>query len=38
MHKNFGNKGYDQSVTCLAHDLKTLEIRSSKPRTPETLS
>ena len=38
MHKKQGNKGYDQSVTCLADDLKTLVIRSSKPRTPETLS
>ena len=38
MHKNWVIKGYDQSVTCLADDRKTLEIRSSKPRTPETLS
>ena len=38
MHKNWVIKEYDQSVTCLAEDQKTLEIRSSKPRTPETLS
>ena len=38
MHKNWVIKGYDQSVTCLADDRKTLEIRSSKPRTPETIS
>ena len=38
MHKNWVLKRYDQSVTCLADDWKTLEIRSSKPRTPETLS
>ena len=38
MHKNWVNKGYDQSVTFLADVQKTLEIRSSKPRTPETLS
>ena len=37
MHKNWIIKGYDQSVTCLADDRKTLVIRSSKPRTPETL-
>ena len=38
MHKNWVIKGYEQSVTCLADDRKTLEIRSSKLRTPETLS
>ena len=29
---------YDQSVTCLADDLKTLVTRSSTLRTPEILS
>ena len=38
MHQNWVIKGYDQSVTCLADDRKTLDIRSSKPRTPETLA
>ena len=38
MHKNWVLKGYDQSVTCLAEDLKTLVIHTSKPRTLETLS
>ena len=38
MHKNWVWKYYDQCVTCLADDRKTLEIHSSKPRTPETLS
>ena len=38
MHKKLGNKGYDQSVTCLADDLQTLETRSSTLRTPEILS
>ena len=38
MHKNWVIKGYDQSVTCLADDRKTLEIHSSKPRTSKTLS
>ena len=38
MHKNWVIKGYDQSVTCLAGDWKTLEIRSSKLHTPEILS
>ena len=38
MHKNWVIKGYDQSVTCLANDLKTLVTRSSTLRTPETLS
>ena len=38
MHKNCVIKGYDQSVTCLADDLKTLVTRSSMLRTPETLS
>ena len=38
MHKNWVIKGYDQSVTCLADDLKTLMTRSSTLRTPETLS
>ena len=32
MHKNWVVKGYDQSVTYLADDLKTPVIRSSKPR------
>ena len=36
--QKLGNKGYDQSVTCLADDLKTLETRSSMLGTPETLS
>ena len=31
-------KGYDQSVTCLADDPRNLAIRSSKRRTPGTLS
>ena len=35
MHKNWVIKGYDQSVTCLADDLKTLVTRSSMLRTPE---
>ena len=38
MHKNWVIKGYDQSVTCLADDLKTLVTRSSTLRTSETLS
>ena len=38
MHKNGVIKGYDQSVTCLADDLKTLVTRSSMLRTPENLS
>ena len=38
MHKNWVIKRYDQSVTCLADDLKTLVTRSSTLRTPETLS
>ena len=39
MHeKNWVVKGYYQSVTCLADDRKTLEIRTTKPRTPKTLS
>ena len=29
---------YDQSVTCLADDPQNLETRSSKLRTPGTLS
>ena len=33
-----GSKRYDQSVTCLADDPRKLEIRSSKRRTPGTLS
>ena len=36
--EKLGNKGYDQSVTCLADDLKTLVTRSSMLRTPDTLS
>ena len=38
MHKNWVIKGYDQSVTCLVDDQKTLVTRSSTLRTPETLS
>ena len=38
MHKNWVISGYDQSVTCLADDLKTLETRSSTLHTPEILS
>ena len=38
MHKDWVIKRYDQSVTRLADDRKTLLIRSSKPRTMETLS
>ena len=38
MHKKLGNKGYDQSVTCLADDPQNLETQSSKRRTPGTLS
>ena len=38
MHKNWVIKGYDQSVTCLADDLQTLETRSSTLRTPVILS
>ena len=38
MHKIWVIKGYDQSVTCLADDLKTLVTRSSTLRTPKTLS
>ena len=38
VHKNWVIKAYDQSVTCLADDLKTLVTRSSTLRTPETLS
>ena len=38
MHKNWVIKGYDQSVTCLADDLQTLETRSSTLRTPKILS
>ena len=38
MHKNWVIKGYDQSVTCVADDLQTLETRSSTLRTPEILS
>ena len=33
-----GNEKYDQSVTCLVDDPWNLEIRSSKQRTPGTLS
>ena len=33
-----GIKRYDQSVTCLADDPRNLEIRSSKRRTPGTLT
>ena len=38
MHKDWVIKGYDQSVTCLANDLKTLVTRSSTLRTLEILS
>ena len=38
MHKNWVIKGCDQSVTCLADDLQTLETRSSMLRTPGILS
>ena len=38
MHKNWVIKGYDQSVTCLADDLQTLETRSSTLCTPGILS
>ena len=38
MHRKLGNKGYDQSVTCLADDLQTLETHSSTLCTLEILS
>ena len=38
MYKNWVIKGYDQSVTCLADDQKTLVTRSSTLRTPGTPS
>ena len=38
MHKNWMIKGYDQSVTYLADDLRNLGTRSSTLRTPGTLS
>ena len=38
MHKSWVIKGYDQSVTCLADDLQTLETRSSTLRTSGSLS
>ena len=38
MHKNWVIKRYDQSVTCHADDLQTIETRSSTLRTPKTLS
>ena len=39
MHsKKMGIKEYDQSVTCLADDQRTLEIHSNKLRTPENLA
>ena len=38
MHKNGVMKKYDESVTCLADDLQTLETRSSTLRTPGVLS
>ena len=38
MHKNWVIKGYDQSVTCLADDLKTLVTRSSTLRTQGILA
>ena len=38
MHKNWVMNKYDQSVTCLADDMQTLETRSSTFHTPEILS
>ena len=38
MHKKLGNKGYDQSVTCLADDSQNLGTRSNTLRTPGILS
>ena len=38
MHGKLGNKGYDQSVTCIADDLQTLETRSSTLHNPGILS
>ena len=38
MHKNWVMKGYDQSVTCLANDLRNLEIPNNTLRTPGILS
>ena len=38
MHKNWVIKGYDQSVTCLADDLRNLGTRSCMLRTPGVLS
>ena len=37
MHKNWVIKGYDQSVTCLANDLRNLGTRSSTLHTPGVL-
>ena len=39
MHsKKMGIEEYDQSVTCLADDLQTLEIHSNKLRTLDNLA
>ena len=38
MHKKWVIKGYDQSVTCLADDLQSLETRSRTLHTPKILS
>ena len=38
MHKNWVIKKYDQTVTCLADDLQTLETHSSTLLTPGILS
>ena len=38
MRKNWAWKEYDQCVTCLADDLKTIVIHSSTLHTPEILS
>lgn len=35
--EKLGDKGYDQSVTCLADDLQILKTRSSTLRTPGVL-
>ena len=37
MHKNWVIKGYDQSVTCLADDLRNLETPNNTLRTPGIL-
>ena len=38
MHKIWVIKGYDQSVTCLADDLRNLGTPNNTLRTPEILS